>query len=107
MEKNNHHRGPGFGQGFLLGLVIGAALVFFLATKKGKQILKTLIENGVEDVEGLQEMLAENEEEEAFENDYSPEGETLEPMDEQVIVEKPTHRPLKRFFKGIKKISSN
>lgn len=111
MEKNNHHKGPGFMNGFFFGIIVGAAVVFLLGTKKGKKILKLLTETGVEGVADLEEMLAESEDEEEFEQEYSAEGEELEPnplrsAHEQEV--KPgEHRPLKRFFRGIKKMNSN
>lgn len=37
-----------FSDGFLIGLLVGGAAVFLLGTKKGKDILKTLTEQGLE-----------------------------------------------------------
>ena len=50
---NNNHSNKFF-DGFLWGAIIGGGLVFFLSTKKGKKLLKTITEEGVE---GLSEIL--------------------------------------------------
>lgn len=49
MESNpsaSSGRGNNFFSGFLLGVIIGAAIVFLLGTKKGKKILKAISEEG-------------------------------------------------------------
>lgn len=102
MEKTNHH-GPGFMNGFFLGIIVGAAIVFLIGTKKGKKILKMLTESGIEGVSDLEEMLSENEESGDYEQEYTAEGEEIQTPQSA----KPEHRPLKRFFRGIKKIHSN
>ncbi len=111
MEKNNH-KGPGFMNGLFLGIIIGAAIVFLIGTKKGKKILKMLTESGIEGVSDLEEMLSEQEDEGDYEQEYSAEGEELTPTPIQTVhreeVKQAIHRPLKRFFRGIKKnIHSN
>lgn len=59
-HKTEHHTGAsGFGSGFLLGLLVGAAMVFFLGTKKGKQILKSISEEGWEGFSELEELLTD------------------------------------------------
>jgi len=93
MDKNHnqHTHGGGMGNGFLLGVIVGAALVFLFATKKGKKILKMLSENGFEGIAELTDMLSEDEDE--FEENYTSEGEVGES-----VAAKP-----KRFFRGIKR----
>ncbi|OGH21309.1 MAG: hypothetical protein A2958_00725 [Candidatus Levybacteria bacterium RIFCSPLOWO2_01_FULL_38_13] len=54
MSNGNNNR---FFEGFLWGAIIGGGLVFFLTTKKGKKLLKTISENGLEN---LTEMLADD-----------------------------------------------
>lgn len=44
---NNNHHGGSF-HAFMWGAILGAGAVFLLGTKKGKQILKTISEEGVE-----------------------------------------------------------
>ena len=46
MEKNKH--GKNGGSAFFWGLIVGALLASLLTTKKGRQILKDLIELGIE-----------------------------------------------------------
>lgn len=58
MENNNGK----FSNGFLLGLIIGAALVFFLGTEKGKKLLKTISEDGLESLSEFFEEEADYEE---------------------------------------------
>ncbi|MCL4418888.1 hypothetical protein M1146_02165 [Patescibacteria group bacterium] len=50
----NNNSGNRFFDGFLWGAIIGGGLVFLLGTKKGKKLLKTVTEEGVE---GLSEIL--------------------------------------------------
>ncbi len=95
-NNNNHNSGGGFMNGFFLGVIVGAAIVFLLATKKGKQILKTLTENGFEGMSELTDMLEENEDE--FEEGYTQEGEAPTPEPAVAI-----RKPIKRFFRGIRK----
>jgi gas vesicle protein len=107
MEKNNNHRGPSFMNGFFLGIIIGAAIVFLIGTKKGKKVLKLLTESGIEGVSDLQEMLSETGDADEYEQEYSADGEEIEQIMHEPQQEKPVTRPLKRFFRGIKKIHSN
>lgn len=50
----NNNSGSKFFDGFLWGAIIGGGVVFLLGTKKGKRLLKTVTEEGVE---GLSEIL--------------------------------------------------
>jgi len=67
---NNNH-GNKFFDGFLWGAILGGGLVFLLGTKKGKKLLKTITEEGVE---GLSEILEAQMDEEDLEED----GEEME-----------------------------
>ena len=60
MEKKE---GSKFVTGFMWGALIGAGAILFLKTKTGKDLLKKLSEEGLEQLEGLSEMLAEQKEE--------------------------------------------
>lgn len=87
---NSNNSGGSFVNGFLWGAIIGAGVVFLLGTKKGKGLLKTITEEGLEGVSGLSELVEEysgNEEEEKLEKGANGEkkGEA------------------RRFFKGIPK----
>lgn len=52
----NNQNSSSFSNGFLLGLIIGGAAVFLLGTKRGKKILKSVSEEGLE---GLTEIIEE------------------------------------------------
>lgn len=60
-----NNRGGSFFAGFLWGIIIGAALVFFLGTKKGKRLLKIISEEGLE----LSEILGADDLEDIIEED--------------------------------------
>lgn len=119
MEKTNNN--GKFFNGFVCGLIIGAAITFLLVTKKGRKILKMISEEGLELTEFFEE-----------EEDVVPEKnktkakpiekaqvqtaqteEQLESADEEIIEEVPFEQkedriikitPSKpRFFRGIHK----
>lgn len=46
-------QGSNFFSGFLIGVLVGAAVVFLLGTKKGKKLLKAISEDGIEDIYNL------------------------------------------------------
>lgn len=117
MDKNNkecshNHHGGGFTNGFLFGFILGGIVVFLLGTQKGKQIMQTLAENGFE---GISDILEDEEEDGDYEEyvDESPgpeevpsEGElTPAPVvhEKRVVVVHHHPRPVKRFFRGIRK----
>jgi len=52
-----HKSGRSFFNGFVIGLIVGVGIVLLLTTKKGKRILKSLSEEGLESVNGLDELL--------------------------------------------------
>lgn len=43
--------------GLLLGVFLGGALTLLFATKKGKRLMRNLLKEGIEEVEGLEELL--------------------------------------------------
>lgn len=50
-----HHKGSnGFGNGLLVGIVLGALLVLLFTTKKGRRILRILSEDGFDKFKGLE-----------------------------------------------------
>lgn len=65
--NNNGNSNGGFMTGLLLGALIGGGAVFLLGTKKGKKLLKTISEEGLEGISELGDFI-ENEEE-AYEDD--------------------------------------
>ena len=46
-DKQQHHGG---GSGFLFGIVVGAAVTLLFTTKKGREVFKTITEEGVSKV---------------------------------------------------------
>lgn len=64
-----------FGNGFLLGAIIGGGLVFLVGTKKGRKFLKTLTEEGLAGISDLGDLV----------EDYHDEQEDEEEYDENII----------------------
>ena len=102
MQNNNPHHDNKFFNGFLIGLVLGAAIVFLFATKRGKKILKLISEEGFESITNV---LEEIEEEEMVDQDFvedvpkseqSVNKETRSQNDDELKPKK------KRFFRRIK-----
>ena len=100
-NHNNNHHSSHLGSGFLLGVIVGAAIVFLFATKKGKKILKLLSEEGLKDIAS------------ALEGDGDYEEDEIERVPEEPIISS-TGEPesqngetngkpkKKRFFKRVK-----
>ena len=61
MNEQGHHDNKFF-NGFVIGAVIGAAIVFLVATEKGKKILKLLADEGLENISNLLENYSDKEE---------------------------------------------
>lgn len=113
MEHDNRHGGGGFFNGFILGLLVGAGLVFLFGTAKGKKVLQMLLEQVEENTE-LSELLEipEGEEDEYFDAiEEEPEMELSEEPDIRHEFQKgshmreseKSHKPVakvKRFFRG-------
>ena len=120
MDKQcqHHNHGGSFMNGFLMGAIIGAAVVFFLFTEKGKKLLQTIIEEGSEGFSELREFIEEEMDEEDFMDDaverVSPEEmytKHADPTEEKpqtiphvLVSEAITASPhrVKRFFKRTK-----
>lgn len=101
--KNNSLAGSGqannFFSGFLLGALVGAAIVFLLGTKKGKRIWKAISEDGLDNISNLLDKADKTEDlDEVAEN----QGENIAPKREFLIKEEPFEKPkVRRFFRGI------
>ncbi|OGH04577.1 MAG: hypothetical protein A2W22_04915 [Candidatus Levybacteria bacterium RBG_16_35_11] len=67
MNDQDNHR-PHH-SGFWLGVIVGAAIVFLFATKKGKKILKLISEEGAERLSRMVENQELEEEEDSLIND--------------------------------------
>lgn len=96
---NNNNSNGSFVNGFLWGAIIGAGVVFLLGTEKGKKLLKTIKEEGLEGVSGLSELVEEysGDEEEKLEK-----GANGQKKEEKPFVQR-FGGQAKRFFKGIPK----
>lgn len=111
MDHENKHGGSGFFNGFILGLLVGAGLVFLFGTAKGKRVLQMLLEQVEENTE-LSELLEipEGEEDEYFDAiEEEPEMELADEPEEDIRHEfqnghkHEEHKPaakVKRFFRG-------
>lgn len=102
MENDNRSSGNNFFSGFLLGALVGAAIVFLLGTKKGKKILKAISEEGSENITNLLNKIDKSVDlqEEVFEEDDDVILSENTSAEENVVKEKPK---VKRFFRGISK----
>ncbi len=87
MEKNESGHGN-FSTGFLLGLLIGAAIVFFLGTEKGRKIVKTLTESGLDKFSDLESVFEDGDE-------FEREAEGVEESSKEHSLKK----GVKKFFK--------
>lgn len=98
MENNNHQDGKFF-NGFLLGFVVGAAVVFLLATKRGKKLLKRISEGGLENIN---DFLDKVDKEDSLEEVIEEDEEEIAPP--KIIAESPIEEfkpKAKRLFRGI------
>lgn len=108
--NNNQHSNGGFINGLLLGVIIGGGAVFLLGTKKGKKLLKTLTEEGLEGISELEDLLEEESGEykeplPVKEDKTYSETELNGNGKKESAINKITTTG-KRFFKGIKRKSS-
>lgn len=96
MEKNNH-QGKGFASGFFWGLIIGGGIVALLITKRGREVLRELLDHILS---SLEEMVEPKDISEKQEEDFV--SEEL-PMSETEEKPRETNGHGKRLFRGIKK----
>lgn len=96
---NNNNQGGKFANGFLLGLLIGGALVFLLGTKKGKRLLKAISEKGIGNISNILEEADRTADlDEMYEEDEEVAPKRTIAVKEKSTEEKPRVR---RFFRGI------
>jgi gas vesicle protein len=71
-NKNNNTTNNGIGSGFLLGFIFGVLATLLLTTKKGREILKELIDKGMQRITDLEESheRTKQRQESESENDY-------------------------------------
>ena len=97
-DSSSHHDGKFF-NGFLIGLILGAAIVFLLGTKRGKKILKTISEEGLENLSSALERLEDEEmEDQDFVEDV-PEPVKVEKEEKKSEEQVPEVKKKHRFFK--------
>ena len=96
MENNNNKSGNNFFSGFLLGFLFGGIVVFLLATKKGKNILKAISEEGADSITNLLEGMDKTADMEEFGDEEEIVSQKEATKD--IVREKPKVR---RFFRGV------
>jgi uncharacterized membrane protein YebE (DUF533 family) len=101
MDNNNNKSGNNFLGGFLFGVLVGAVIVFLLATKKGKKILKAISDDGLDNISNILEKANKT----MDPDEMYDEEEREEPAPQRRIIavkkavqERPRTR---RFFRGI------
>lgn len=112
-ENKEQLQGGHFGNGFLLGIIVGGLIVFFFGTKKGREIFKLLTEQGQE---LLQEVLEDNEQGEPSKSQHKDIEEETAPikilhvhqghvdaMSDEVALREDEERKKPVKFKGIPK----
>ncbi len=92
---NNNKSGNNFFSVFLLGVLVGAAVVFLLGTKKGKRLLKAISEEGAENISNILEKVDKS----VNLDEVSETSEELNSQ-EEISIEK-TKPKARRFFRGI------
>lgn len=98
MNNDTNRSGGNFFSGFLLGALIGAAMVFFLGTKKGEKILKAISEKGLNDISNI----IEKADKEVNSDEVYEKEENIVPKKQTVIGETIEQKPkTRRFFRGI------
>lgn len=101
--ENNSSTGSGHGNnffsGFLLGALVGAAVVFLFATKKGKRILKAISEKGADNISNILDKIDKSVDlpDESPDEESFTASENLFPK-KTIVKDKPKTR---RFFRGI------
>lgn len=69
---NNHeHKGGGFLNGFLWGLLIGGGLALLFTTKKGRKIIRTVTEGGLESIAEVEDLIEDLEGKEDAEEGFA------------------------------------
>jgi gas vesicle protein len=97
-----------FFNGFLLGCLVGTAVVFLLGTKKGKKLLKAISEEGIDNISDILERADKTLEADEFPDDEEGEssftesaGKEVNQVKEEIV--KSVRPKVKRFFRGISK----
>lgn len=98
-DSSSSNSNNGFFSGFLLGAIVGAAVVFLLGTKKGKRIWKAISEERIGNISNTLEGANKIEDSDEI---YGEESEDIVPKREFAVKEKDIEKPkVRRFFRGI------
>jgi gas vesicle protein len=102
MNNDSNKSGGNFFSGFIIGALVGAAVVFFLGTKKGKKLLKVISEEGMDNLNNL---IEKADKATGLEEVYEEE---IEPAPRKGILKRVAEEApkVKRFFKGISRHSN-
>lgn len=128
MEQKNQHHNSGFGNGFVLGLLVGVVATLLITTKRGRELFREFTERGFDKISDLEEKVKETasnvstakdeyDEIEEEGDDYIPEEpqpvrlserteekrEYREPRREEQHNGHAHKSPVRRFFRGGKK----
>jgi gas vesicle protein len=95
---NNNKSGNNFLGGFLFGVLVGAVIVFLLATKKGKKILKAISDDGLDNISDILEKVNKTTGLDEMYDEEEPAPQRRIIAVKEVVEERPKTR---RFFKGI------
>ncbi len=88
-----------FSTGFLIGVLIGAAIVFLFGTKKGKKLLDIVSEEGLE---GILDLGEDSEETQKLEDKIPKKIASSEKIEEVKAQQDIIRKPIRRFFRGAK-----
>ncbi|PIP74276.1 MAG: hypothetical protein CO135_03930 [Candidatus Levybacteria bacterium CG_4_9_14_3_um_filter_35_16] len=96
-DNNSSHNNRSF-NGFLIGLIFGAVIVFLFATKRGKKILKLISEEGLDNITNVLENM---EDEEMMDQDFVEDGPESKKSNGESKLQEATAETRKqhRFFK--------
>jgi gas vesicle protein len=78
MENNNNNHN-GSGNGFLLGVIVGVLATLLFTTKRGRAILKDVMERGIDKFANLEELMRETEE--GYDEELEDEGDDYIPSE--------------------------
>lgn len=109
MKNKNNNTNNGVNSGFLLGFIFGVLATLLLTTKKGREILKELIDKGMQKITDLEESHEKTKQKQNYEeeNDYvKPKPEEVKKELKHLAKEKKinekggssSHTAIRKFF---------
>ncbi len=94
------HKSSHFSSGFLLGAIIGAAIVFLVGTEKGKKVLKLIADEGLRNIT---EYIEEDDLSDEILEEVEPVDEVIENTEDKKEEKNPqVKKTKKRFFRRVK-----